>query len=503
MIFVLCFRLGAQSGFPFEISDDLTLNSEILIDCQPVLDSVPLNDGDYIVLIEDSVIVSAIPYNKDSVLRLRSTYKSNDSYANYEYAVYKPDRDSCLYPAWANYDQSLEILDSTSRVINMEATAIDFRYEKEKICADTDMITPLVSGNMSGRLNFSYRDGLNMDSQGNIYPLKSIPGDYSIKISSDYCLKNNIINVSVVVPEQIDPIIKYTLCPGESLDDIDLNGAFVDSMLMGTGTETEIKYNIIREDHNGCELSQVVEINYAKPEPILLDEINYCDKTILIPLKEYNWDPTDVSLQNVINNGFQFQKDTNLLLSIYDSNNCLSYKEYPVKIKRLSIQNLEYSLEESSCWEYGKIKINNVNVLNAGNNTINYKLKNTITGAEIALSNETELIEGIYKFRVESESGCREEYTQEIVLMKECLDNFPVFAPSGLNGTFSSANTDNTFFIPYEGTVSIYNRNGRIIKKLETPAYWDGKDNGNNTVPMGNYIMVTDKGKVVNITVVR
>jgi hypothetical protein len=62
---------------------------------------------------------------------------------------------------------------------------------------------------------------------------------------------------------------------------------------------------------------------------------------------------------------------------------------------------------------------------------------------------------------------------------------------------------EDDYFIPYEGSVKIYDRNGVEIKALATPAYWDGSDNNGNPVSMGNYVIIADNGRPVNITIVR
>ena len=51
--------------------------------------------------------------------------------------------------------------------------------------------------------------------------------------------------------------------------------------------------------------------------------------------------------------------------------------------------------------------------------------------------------------------------------------------------------------------VKIYDKNGSLVKELDAPAYWDGTNSGGAMLPMGNYVIVTDKGKPVNITIIR
>lgn len=80
--------------------------------------------------------------------------------------------------------------------------------------------------------------------------------------------------------------------------------------------------------------------------------------------------------------------------------------------------------------------------------------------------------------------------------MQNCLNNYPVFTP-GNDGI------EDEYFIPYDGTIKIYNRDGALLQTIETPAYWDGRNKSGDLLPMGNYVMITDKGKAVNITIVR
>ena len=112
------------------------------------------------------------------------------------------------------------------------------------------------------------------------------------------------------------------------------------------------------------------------------------------------------------------------------------------------------------------------------------------------LNDLSEVPEGVYTVQVIDDSGCIAEYEQKIKVEQKCLEDYPVFSPDG-------DNIEDTYFIPHEGTVSIYNREGQLIKILETPAYWDGTDAQNHPVPMGNYVLVTESGRPVNITIIR
>lgn len=46
-----------------------------------------------------------------------------------------------------------------------------------------------------------------------------------------------------------------------------------------------------------------------------------------------------------------------------------------------------------------------------------------------------------------------------------------------------------TYYIPYAGKADIYDRNGKHIKTLTTPAFWDGTNNGGELLPPGIYFL--------------
>jgi gliding motility-associated-like protein len=87
-------------------------------------------------------------------------------------------------------------------------------------------------------------------------------------------------------------------------------------------------------------------------------------------------------------------------------------------------------------------------------------------------------------------------YKEDVTILQKCLEEYPVFTPDG-------DNIEDEYFIPHEGSVKIYNRDGTLLKELTTPDYWNGKSDAGNPLPMGNYFIVTDAGKVVNITIVK
>jgi hypothetical protein len=71
-----------------------------------------------------------------------------------------------------------------------------------------------------------------------------------------------------------------------------------------------------------------------------------------------------------------------------------------------------------------------------------------------------------------------------------------VFTPNG-------DDIEDLYFIPHEGSVKIYTIEGRLIRSLNTPAYWDGNDEAGNPQPMGTYVIITDNERIVNITIVK
>ena len=172
---------------------------------------------------------------------------------------------------------------------------------------------------------------------------------------------------------------------------------------------------------------------------------------------------------------------------------CVQTDTIEVEVIPFVVEDIDYEKEDADCWEDGSIQINSIQV-NYERGEHSYTRINQITGKRS--QNMETVPEGIYQIEVTDERECTSVYEEDITIEQKCLEDYPVFTPN-------QDGTEDEYFIPYVGTVRIFDRNGTLMKELTTPAYWDGTDNSGTQMPMGNYLMLTEKGRVVNITIIR
>jgi internalin A len=106
-----------------------------------------------------------------------------------------------------------------------------------------------------------------------------------------------------------------------------------------------------------------------------------------------------------------------------------------------------------------------------------------------------ELPEGEYKLSMKKD-GCISDRSTTIEIAKDQNCNNPVISPN-------NDGQSEDYYIPFQGTAKIYNRQGQIVNEFIVPSSWNGTDRSGNFVPMGLYVIVCDGQKEITITVVR
>jgi hypothetical protein len=104
--------------------------------------------------------------------------------------------------------------------------------------------------------------------------------------------------------------------------------------------------------------------------------------------------------------------------------------------------------------------------------------------------------EGVYTLEVVNANGCILRHPQKIIVEKDCLNDIPVFTPN-------DDGQDDRYFINLEGNIKIFDRNGALKRRLTAPCYFDGRDESGSPLPMGIYMVVSDKGENVELTIIR
>lgn len=87
------------------------------------------------------------------------------------------------------------------------------------------------------------------------------------------------------------------------------------------------------------------------------------------------------------------------------------------------------------------------------------------------------------------------EAKTDVLTIYPCNDT-DVFSPDN-DGQYD------VFHIREPGQARIYDSEGKLIRELTTPAFWDGTNNDGSPSSTGYYAVVLDKGKHLNVTLVR
>jgi hypothetical protein len=164
-----------------------------------------------------------------------------------------------------------------------------------------------------------------------------------------------------------------------------------------------------------------------------------------------------------------------------------------VELKTIQIEQIKPDVTPADCYEEGNVSFTLLDITN-GTLPYTYRFKNLVTNQ--VLQNPQSLREGDYALTIEDADGCLVTAPGMISVRKNCLNDFPVFTPN-------TDGMDDDYFIPYEGEAVVYDRNGTERHRFTAPAYWDGKDDNGNPLPMGTYIIVVGKKEIINITIIK
>ncbi len=79
--------------------------------------------------------------------------------------------------------------------------------------------------------------------------------------------------------------------------------------------------------------------------------------------------------------------------------------------------------------------------------------------------------------------------------VKTCMGT-NVFSPDG-DGQFDE------FFIQDEGDVKIYDLGGKVVRELNSPVYWDGRNESGELLPAGYYVVLVNDTKIYRVSIIR
>jgi hypothetical protein len=161
----------------------------------------------------------------------------------------------------------------------------------------------------------------------------------------------------------------------------------------------------------------------------------------------------------------------------------------------LVFNQTSYQLIENNCKAGATIEVNESSISN-GLAPFQYELYNTLSGDKISSLNNTlsPIKNGVYELKVTDQNQCSKTIPRFFTLSEQATCDV-VITPDG------DGNNDD-YYLENNGSIKLYDANGRLLNTLQGPTYWAGQNNQGERVPMGLYLLVIDRQKVINITVV-
>ncbi len=379
-------------------------------------------------------------------------------------------------------------------------------------------LLPIFTDLPQGSYSIIAPSGLSVDTVGNIYPSASDPGIYTCLIESDYCIAQiydsalvapdyhvepmNDTSFQITIFDSSPPVLSETLyyCLNSSNDNMPISNYLVSGINIGLDTfkvdpVTSGYYEVLfpNDNLNQCVSYSLVYIEVLPgPDQPLISKEELCDRVILSYDSKYNganvrW--SDSSGGNTL----ELTQSGDVSLEITDQYGCKSSDSLFVDFQPLEIESFDFSVNEADCWTEGTVQVNTL-MVNKIYQEEQKRLLNTLNGNYV--SDFDKVSEGVYHLEITDSHNCSVQSDKEIVIKQKCIEDYPVFSPN-------QDGVEDQYFIPHVGSIKIFDRNGTMLNEFDTPAYWDGTDFNGAQLPMGNYVMITDDGKPVNITLIR
>ncbi|MBX9851253.1 MAG: hypothetical protein K2X86_05775 [Cytophagaceae bacterium] len=126
-----------------------------------------------------------------------------------------------------------------------------------------------------------------------------------------------------------------------------------------------------------------------------------------------------------------------------------------------------------------------------------YKVKNSINGNEITFTSANLNIpqQGYYDLEIKDNIGCTVNLQKKINIQRNPHCD-PIIYPD-------SPGPESSYYIENTGKALVYNKEGKVVKELSLPAYWDGTDKNGSVVDSGLYMIIINEHVKVAISVMR
>lgn len=411
----------------------------------------------------------------------------------FDFKIWKKSKDCIIYDVEATFDKfpysPLYNADSLS-IISLKGAYLGSGYTGTVFCDNEGVVSPVLLPEFG---LIAYSSDLNrITSTGDITLDGSFYGTFEIKYASSYCLvsPSQIFTIKPSPRIALPEMLKF--CEGEDLKALLQGYVYPDDFSGDVKQVSHIGDNIylVEISNESCVTKKEFKAEIIAAPVITPVVTDLCDSVMI----ELNHNGTGLEWSNGIINQQKMNITTDQILwaRVTNDNGCANTDTFDIKIRKIAITSLETDKVDADCYTGGELIIRSMNLINSVGN-YRLTLKNLITNEELTAENK--LREGRYKLNVTDERGCSAQWDTELLIMKDCLNDNPVFSPNG-------DGSDDDYYISYQGTIYLYDKYGRMVNKLEGPLYWDGTDRSGHKLPLGVYLMVSGS-EVKTITIIR
>lgn len=380
-------------------------------------------------------------------------------------------------------------------ITSVEAFSSSINYPITEACQGIEEI--LYSSEFNA-VTYTGTFGLELDSvTGAIDVLQSQSGNHIVHFNSDICLELDSVFVSIYDQPTLAINGDTVFCESKSVEmTVVTNGTSVfwsngDTSLATSYLAPSLGYVSVTND-NGC--VEIDTFNLTVKDSFNLNdlEVNHVssrckDSTELLfdvsilPTSQYaivlnsdtaGW--TNEQLQTQVSSG-------NYEVVVVDEIGCSSSLGIVVEDETINLEEIALIISQPECGGVGEVQ----GFYN--NEELTLLIEN---------QNPTSLQSGFYDLSLDLDDECIIPF----------VDKIEIVNPVGCQSEVMYPDTDGaeaTFYIATEGSTRIIDRNGQLVRSLQTPGHWDGRDDNNELVPMGEYYIITNESSSVTISVIR
>ncbi len=500
IILILCFVFRIQAGEPSWIVVTSEYHKTMYFRVDYIDGLGPLEQGDIIGVFykykDGRVCGGKMVWGAENYMTVYHDTvidSETDLSVTFDFKVWKKSKDCIIYDVEPTFDKlpysPLTNYDSLS-VISLKGSYLGSGYTNTTFCDNDGIVSPILLPE-KGIITYS-SDFKRITSAGDINLDGTFYGTFEIKYASVYCLESpsQVFTIQPSPRIALPEILKF--CEGDDLKDSLQSYVYSGDFFGYVQQVSHLKDNIylVEISNKSCVTKREFNADVL-PKPAITPVItDLCDSVII----ELNHNGTELEWSNGMANQqkINITNDQVLWARVTNDYGCVNTDTFDIKIRKIAIASLETENVDADCYTGGEINIRSINLIN---NVGNYLLtvKNLITNEEYPAGDK--LREGRYKLSVADERGCSAQWDTELIILKDCLNDNPVFSPN-------SDGIDDDYYISYQGTVYFYDKYGRLVNKLECPAYWDGTDRSGRKLPLGVYLMVAGS-EVKTITIIR